>query len=175
MAPILNNTTQASLAEDVRQGIHDLVLSGYPAEEIERWIREAVKPSRLRITKDYRILLTDYEVEVKLLQLPKALFLFFLKHEAGCGAKDLRDYREELLAIYNKVTIFGNQQGNERRIDKLIDPIDGSFIEKCSLIKHAFISALSATHARPYYIHGPKGEPKVISLDRSLVDWEVTL
>lgn len=163
------------MAEDVRQKIRDLVMSDFSVEVIERWIQEAVRPSRIKISGNYRIFLTDYGKEIKLKQLPKALFLFFLKHEEGCRIKELQDYREELLSIYNKLTIFDNQQDNANRIDQLVDPLGTSFIEKCSIIKKAFVTVISDARAKPYYIFGEKGGAKRISLDRSLVDWEVKL
>ncbi len=148
-------------------------MQDFPVEVIETWLQKAVKLSRLKVTSDYRILLPDYDKEIKLRQLPKALFLWMLKHKDGCRLKDLSDYQSEILDIYRKLTILDDDAQAVASIEALVNPMGNSFSEKCAAIKYAFLNEIPDRIARNYYVHGPQGGAKRISLDRSLVDWEV--
>ena len=161
-----------SLASEVERKIRELVREGFPIETIESWLQDAVKLSPVVITADHRIYLTDYSLEIQMRQLPKALFLFFLKHPEGCRLKDLSDHREELLAIYRKLTISDDQAQVEASIDALVNAQGNSFSEKCAAVKLAFQRSLPKSIAKNYYIQGPQGGVKGISLDRKLVEWE---
>lgn len=162
----------AGLARDTKKNIEDLILQDFPVEVIETWLQKAVKLSRVTITADYKILLPDYGKEIKMRQLPKALFLFFLRHPEGCRLKDLSDYKDELLAIYRKLTISDDQAQVEASIDALVNAQGNSFSEKCAAVKLAFLKEIPERIARNYYIQGPQGGVKGISLDRTLVEWE---
>ena len=159
-------------AREVHRLIEDLVMQDFPVEVIETWLQKAVKLSRLKVTADWRILLTDYGKEVKLRQLPKALFLWSLKHPEGSSLKRLQEHRDEILDIYRKLTISDDQAQVEASIDALVDPLANSFSEKCAAIKLAFLKEIPERVAKNYYIQGPQGGVKSIGLDRALVDWE---
>lgn len=160
------------MAAEVEDKIQQLVKGGYPIETIETWLQKAVKLSRVKVTADYRIFLTDYDKEIPMRQLPKTLFIFFLKHPEGCRLKDLGDYRNELLAIYRKLTISDDQAQVEASIDALVNPVGNSFSEKCAAVKMAFLKEIPERIAKNYFIQGPQGGLKGISLDRLLVEWE---
>ena len=162
----------AKLASDVEAKIAELVMQDFPVEVIETWLQKAVKLSRLKVTSDYRILLPDYDKEIKLRQLPKALFLWFLKHPEGSSLKRLQEHRDEILDLYRKLTISDDQAQVEASIDALVDPLANSFSEKCAAIKLAFLKEIPERVAKNYYIQGPQGGVKSICLDRALVDWE---
>ena len=162
----------AKLASDVEAKIAELVMQDFPVEVIETWLQKAVKLSRVQITKDYRILLPDYNKEIKLRQLPKTLFLFFLKHPEGCRLKEISGHRDELLAIYRRLTNQDDEAQVLSSIDALTDPLSNSFSEKCAAVKLAFLKEIPERIAKNYYIQGPQGGAKGISLDRSLVEWE---
>ena len=163
------------LAAEVEAKIALLVLEDFPTAVIEAWIQKAVRLSRLKITANWRIFLTDYDKEVKMRQLPKALFFFFLKHPEGCRVADLQDHKDELYAIYKKLTIHENIFSIKKSIKDLVDPFGNSYSEKSAAVKLAFKSEIADNIAQNYYIHGPQGGVKGISLDRSLVEWEVEL
>jgi hypothetical protein len=162
-------------AREVERKIRRLVEAGFPIETIETWLQNAVKLSRIKITANYRIILTDYDKEIEMRQLPKTLFLFFLKHPEGCRLKELIDHRDELLATYLKLTNLDNRIQMESSIDSLVDPLSNSFSEKCAAVKSAFLEEIPDRIANHYYIQGPQGGIKGISLDRALVDWEVEI
>ena len=148
---------------------------GITVSEILEMVKAEGKPelSRLVVTKDLRLLLIDYQVEIKLEPLHKAIYLLFLNHPEGIRYKELPDYRKELAAIYHSMK--RNTQARkkiERSIEDVTNPISHSIIEKCtrinSIIKHTIISSAVSE----YLINGKIGESRRISIDRSLVKWE---
>ena len=64
---------------------------------------------------------------------------------------------------------------NERALQSIEDvtnPLLNSINEKCARIRGTFISQFDEDLAQHYYIDGPRGEAKKISLPRDLVVWE---
>ena len=160
------------VAAEVENKIQQLVKGGYPIDTIQSWLHKALKLSRVKVTAGYRIILSDYNKEIKMRQLPKTLFIFFLKHPEGCRLKDLGDHRKELLAIYRRITISDDQAQVEASIDALVNPLGNSFSEKCAAVKQSFLKEIPELIAKNYFIQGPQGGVKGISLDRKMVDWE---
>ena len=163
----------AVAAKDAQGMIENLLLNGCPPEMILHWVNQSVKISRLRITRHFKIYLTDYDnAEVKMGPLPKTVFLFFLRHPEGVMFSHLMDHRKELQMIYERVCTNDDPQKMHDSIKRLIDPLDNSISEKCAAVKKAFILNIADNIASNYYISGAQGEKKGIPLDRSLVDWE---
>ena len=162
-------------AEEVRDAIKQLLLKGFSASVIRSWLDEDVKLSRLRITKQYKILLVDYDKEIKMGPLPKTVFLFFLRHPEGVRFSYLQDHIKELKMIYERVCKNDDLAKMQESIERLINPFDNSICEKCAAIKKAFLLNISDEVAKNYYINGAQGEKKGISLDRNLVEWECEL
>lgn len=129
--------------------------------------------SSIRITNNYRIILTEYgEHEVELTPLPKVVFLFFLRHPEGVMFKRLYEHKEELIDLYKEVSLREDMEAMHRSIEELVDPTKNSINEKCSRIKEAFVKIMDDKFARHYYITGDRGSEKRILLDRSMVVWE---
>ena len=162
--------------EEAEDMIKTLLLRGCPPELLLSLINRSVKLSRLRITRQYKILLPDYDnVEIKMGPLPKTVFLFFLRHPEGVMFSHLQDHRKELCQIYGHVCTNDDPQKMEDSINRLIDPFDNSINEKCSSVRKAFVVNIADNIAANYYISGPQGEKKRIPLDRDLVEWECEL
>ncbi len=162
-------------AQEVRDSIRQLLLSGFSASIIRSWLDEDVKLSRLRITRQFKILLVDYDKEIKMGPLPKTVFLFFLRHPEGVRFSYLQDYVQELKDIYGCVSKNDDLHKMNDSITALVDPFNNSINEKCAAVKKAFILQIDDRIARNYYISGVQGEEKGIPLDRSLVEWECEL
>lgn len=129
------------------------------------------KLSRLCITEELRIFLSDYQnMEISLHPLSKALYFLFLRHPEGIYLNHLPLYRPELTQIYRLISPRENLDKMNESIRKLTDSNDNSFYEKCSRIKRAFISRFSEDWAYYYYIKGHPYNPKEITLDRHLVE-----
>lgn len=161
--------------KEAEEMIKGLLLKGCPTELILSWLNQNVKLSRLRITKHYKILLVDYDKEIKMGPLPKTVFLFFLRHPEGVMFSHLQDYKQELKEIYGRVCTNDDLEKMEQSISRLTDPFDNSICEKCAAVKKAFVMNVSDTVAKNYYVNGSQGEKKSISLDRNLVEWECEL
>ena len=129
--------------------------------------------SRLVITKDGRIVLSDYNgMEIKMEPLVKAVYLLFLRHPEGISFKQLPDYREELTGIYARLRPSGLTDRALQSIEDVTNPMLNSINEKCARIRAAFLSQFDEYMAKSYYVDGARGEAKKIALPRSLVVWE---
>lgn len=134
--------------------------------------KNAIKVSRLTIAKDCTILLADYQKEVKMEPIVKAIYLLFLKHPEGIAFKCLPDYRKELADIYQKIKPFGLTERAIRSIEDVTNPLLNSINEKCSRVRAAFQSEVDPTILEQYIIIGKSGGAKKIMLPRDLVAWE---
>ena len=160
------------LAQEAKEAIDKLLLSGFSAEVIKGWLDQKVKLSRIRITKRNKILLVDYDIEVKMGPLPKTVFLFFLRHPEGMRFVDLQDYKQEIYDIYSRLAVSDDLDKIKRSVDLLTNPFDNSINEKCTMIKYAFQKVVKDDIASNYYVSGKQGHVMKIPLDRTLVEWE---
>ena len=160
------------LAQEAKEAIDKLLLSGFSAEVIKGWLDQKVKLSRISITKRNKILLVDYDIEVKMGPLPKTVFLFFLRHPEGMRFVDLQDYKQEIYDIYSRLAVSDDLDKIKRSVDLLTDPFDNSINEKCTMIKYAFQKVVKDDIASNYYVSGKQGHVMKIPLDRTLVEWE---
>ena len=135
-------------------------------------LKHQVKFSRLTVTKDGAVMLTDYNKEVRMEPLTKAVYLLFLKHPEGIAFKTLPDYRKELAELYNIIKPLGFNDRVIKSIEDVTNPTLNSINEKCSRIKAAFLAEVDASLVDHYYITGKSGEEKKITLPRDLVIWE---
>jgi uncharacterized protein (DUF1810 family) len=135
-------------------------------------LKHQIKLSRLTITKDWEIILSDYGKEVKMEPIVKAVYLLYLRHPEGIAFKCLPDYRQELIDIYVKIKPNGINERAIRSIEDVTNPLLNSINEKCSRIKAVFQSEVDASLVEQYYIVGKSGEVKRIMLPRDMVIWE---
>lgn len=138
----------------------------------EEKLKNQIKLSRLTITREYTIMLSDYNKEVKLEPIVKAVYLLFLNHPEGIAFKCLPDYRKELADIYQKIKPLGLTERAIRSIEDVTNPLLNSINEKCSRIRAIFQAEVDASLLDQYIITGKSGEAKKISLPRDLVVWE---
>lgn len=169
------STEMAKAAAEIEKMVKDLLLQGFPAEIVQSWLSEAVKLSRLRITRQFKILLVDYDMEIKMGPLPKTVFLFYLRHPEGVKFTYLQDHFDELRNIYGHVSVNDDPVKMDESIASLTNPLNNSICEKCAAIKKAFMLKVHDNVARNYYITGLQGGEKGIALDRNLVEWECQL
>lgn len=168
----------------VAAGRKDLLLHAIGVPLLEELRIEAArgKLSRLVITENYRFLLVDYNKEVELQPVHKAVYLLFLAHPEGIEFKQLADYRNELQDYYMKTARLMDKEKIVESIDKLVNPLDNAICEKCSRIKKVFLELMDEYSAN-YYIIGSHTKKhiggriwyerlKVITLPRELVIYE---
>lgn len=108
--------------------------------------------SRMEITDDYRIILTDYDKEVKMTPIQKALYIFYLRHPEGVEFKVLSAYYDEILSIYKVLSNRENAEKQRESVRRLVDVTDNAINEKCSRIKEAFLKVADDFIAKNYYI-----------------------
>ncbi len=134
-------------------GRYDLMLRAISVPVLEQLRIEAAraKLSRLVITRDFRFILKDYNAEVTLTPVHKALYILFLNHEEGIEFKDLSDHREELRQIYRSISPSTDPDRIDETVSRLTDPTDNAVNEKCSRIKAAF-GSLMDEYTLSYYM-----------------------
>lgn len=162
-------------AKEVKDAIDALLMTGFPVDIIQSWLTDKVKLSRIRITRQFKILLVDYDKEIKMRPLPKTVFLFYLRHPEGVKFSYLQDHINELWHIYSHVSVNDDLKKMRESIASLIDPFSNSICEKCAAIKKAFVLQVKDNIAKNYYVTGMQGGKKGIVLDRNLVEWECKL
>ena len=144
--------------------IHDLeVILGYK-----------VKLSRLFITTSNKIYLADLDgrPEVKLDDLTKALYFFYLKHPKGAAFKELQSYEKEILHLYMGITGRDDLGGIRKTVSALVSPYSDGRNTCVSRIKKAFRDIVGDHIAKNYYIDGHYAGVRTVGIDRDLVIWE---
>ena len=161
---------------------HDVLYKYYEGQRCDKtlWrlgfhddkLKNQVRISKLTITNDGAVMLSDYGKEIKMEPLVKAVYLLYLRHPEGIAFKNLPDYREELKELYCKIKPFGLNERVIKSIEDVTNPTLNSINEKCSRIKATFQAEVDASLVDHYYITGKSGEEKKITLPRDLVIWE---
>ena len=162
---MLTDRTPEEIAAELSQLVRDLVAAGrndlllrsIGVSVLEELRIEAAKSrlSRLLITKDYRIILVDYDnKEVEMTPVHKAVYLLFLNHPEGIEFKKLSEYRDELLQYYMATARLMDKQTIIESVDMLVNPLNNSINEKCSRIKSIFLNMMDQYTANYYIISG---------------------
>lgn len=147
---------------------------GITIEDLSIILDYNVKLSRLIITTSNRISLPDLEgnPEVKLDDLTKALYFFYLRHPSGAAFKELQDYEDEIYRIYMGITGRDDVEGIRKSVSALVAPYSDGRNSCVSRIKKAFRDIVGDRIARYYYIDGRYAETRFVRIDRDLVIWE---
>ena len=150
MALEVKRLTELLMAE----GRKDLLLKAIGVPLLEELRIEAAKGklSKLVITEDYRFVLADYNQEVELQPVHKAVYLLFLAHPEGIEFKKLSEYREELTGYYMATAKMMDKEKIIEGVDHLVNPLDNAINEKCSRIKKAFLELMDEYRASYYII-----------------------
>ncbi|MCQ2139172.1 MAG: hypothetical protein MJZ09_02215 [Bacteroidales bacterium] len=143
---------------------------GVTPADLEKFLDAPLKISKLVVTGTGSIELPDYGAKLDLDKLSEAIYILFLRHPEGIVYKCLIDYRKELTEIYGKIANRGSMQEIAATVEHLVDPFNSGQISiHVSRIKKAFLNVKDDRIAKNYYILGPQGGAKKITLDRSLV------
>ena len=146
---------------------------GVTIDDLYGILRCRVKLSRLTITTANKLYLTDFENrEVKMDDLTKALYYFYLRHPEGATLKELYEHEDEILKYYSGITGRDDLDGIRRSVKELLDPYGNGRNVCLSRIKKAFREAAGDTVACFYYVDGHYGETRKVRLDRDYIIWE---
>ena len=147
---------------------------GITIEDLDIILGYRVKLSRLTITTAGKVILSDWAngTEVKMDDLTKALYFFYLRHPEGVALKELQTYEKEILHYYMTITGRDDPQVIRNSIQNLLDPFSNNLNVCMSRIKKAFKDIVGDRIAKFYYVDGRYAEPRKIALDRDFVIWE---
>ena len=160
------------LMDEVTERLNALYDRGISSYVLRQLLKAKPKLSRLRITKDGRIFLPDYNnKEIQMTPIHKAVYFLFLRHPEGIEFKMLQDYRDELIMLYKKVKPTYTRD-SVKSIDDLVDPFSNAIHEKVSRIRATFLHEFDERYAEHYYIQGERAEAKKIILPPELIEWE---
>lgn len=158
------------------EGRTDLLLKAISVPVLEQLRIEAARAtlSPLVITEDYRFLLPEFgNKEVQLSPIHKALYLLFLNHPEGIEFKNLVDYREELLQLYQKIGNRIDMDKITETVNRLVNPLDNAINEKCSRIKAAFSDLMDEYQADFLYFNSKMKILLSVLSTRSILPSEV--
>jgi len=175
--PVRNDEDESSLdsvIEELKElNIDVLRQIGLSEATIRYILRMKIKPSRIRINRQSKIILDDYSgMEIKLDDKTKALYFLYLRHQEGIAIKDLLDYQNEVLDLYQSISGRDDPEAMKLTIYNLCNPYQNNANISLSRIKKAFCEAMTQQIASRYYVDGERGGLRSISIDRALVTWE---
>lgn len=146
---------------------------GITIDDLYVILRCRVKLSRLTITTSNKLYLTDFEnKEVKMDDLTKALYFYYLRHPEGATLKELYEHEDEILKYYSGITGRDDMDGIRKSVKDLLDPYGNGRNVSLSRIKKAFRDVVGDPVAGFYYVDGKYGEARKVRIDRDLVIWE---
>jgi hypothetical protein len=161
------------LIHEIESRVEHLADRGIDEKILHQIVAKPEVVSRMVITRDYRIILPDYDVmEINMTPLVKAVYLLFLRHPEGIILKHLEDYRKELVEIYTGIKGLPLDDKMMQSVVDATNPLNNSINEKVARIREAFVTRLKESLATNYIIHGERGEAKRIPLHREFVEWQ---
>lgn len=147
---------------------------GITIDDLDIILGYRVKLSHLHITTSGKIILSDLNggKEVKMDDLTKALYFFYLHHPEGVALKELQTYENEILHHYMTITGRDDPKVIKNSIDTLLNPFSNNLNVSLSRIKKAFKDVVGDRVAKFYYVDGRYAEPRKVAIDRDLVIWD---
>lgn len=122
----IDETTE-KIVEEIQLKVQQLVETGnffLIAPLMERLLNQPFFPktkiSQIKITSDFKILLTDYDMEIKMNHLTKAIYFLFLKEEEPIDLNNLHQYKTKLLNLYKHISYKNSLEDMEESIDALL-------------------------------------------------------
>jgi len=161
------------ILSNIKEQLEQLRAKGIREVFLQNYLVPTTKVSRIKVTKDMRIILVDYDnLEIIMTPLPKSLYILYLRHPEGIGIKELSDHKQELMKIYEKVKGGMPTDRKLNSVLRLLNPLDNSVHEKLSQIKDAFNCKLNENLANHYIVQGPQREAKNIKLakEKRIID-----
>lgn len=144
-----------------------------PLENRTGWYKRYQNPelvlSELTVNTKNKILLSLYDIEIKLEPLLKVVYLLFLNHLDGIKLKEISNHSKELNRIYTKLSPNTEIDKVSLRIDELLNTTNNSLHQKISKINKIFKDELGDKISPFYQISGSAGQPYKINLSSNLI------
>lgn len=129
--------------------------------------------SQIYINKYFNILLTDYgNIEIKMDDLSKTVYLFILMNPKGIIIGELSNYRHELLELYQKICFDLSAAQMKKDIDDLVNINNNLINHKLKRSEEAIMQIMDVEHSKYYVISGNQLTPRKIILPKSLIVFE---
>lgn len=136
--------------------------------------RRSSRPGPVVVNRHYQIVFPDQgNLEAKMPCLARTVYLFFLRHPEGVRLAELCDHRDELLAIYERLSRSGDKEVMRQSIDRLVDFREGTLNQNLSRIRKSLNDTLGEALAEPYQITGEAGEMYRVQMAPDLIRQEV--
>lgn len=160
---------QLLFALRVKRGINDR-LTARLASTIAGLPHARHKPllPALHVAEDGAIFLEN-GAEIELQPMPKAIYLFFLRHPEGVRLAGIGEHAAEIIQLYRLASMYGSGRQSHSRPENLFVPGHKSLIEKLSVIKKQFTEKLGSERAVFYHPYGERGGKRKIYLPDSLI------
>jgi hypothetical protein len=146
------------------------IFNGIRNEFVFQEEEQPTEPTSLVIDAKGKILLPEFNLEIKLTPLFKTLYLFFLSKPDGVTVPQLSEFKKELLLIYKKLRPSASKEEAEARIDNLTHPLGDGFNPTKTHINKIITELLNEPLADFYRITGEKGKPYSVKVPRNLID-----
>ena len=146
------------------------ILNGIRNEFIFQEEEQSPEPVSLIVDQKGKILIPEYNLEIKLTPLFKTLYIFYLSKPEGVTVSQLSEYKHDLLSIYKKLRPSVSNEDAELRINNLSHPLGDGFNPPRSHINRTITELLKEPLADFYRISGTAGNPYKVRLPRNLVD-----
>lgn len=170
---VLDKETE-DLLEALAETAEKLRKKGISEYILQQTVCKEVKLSRLHITKDYRIILPDFDnMEIEMTPLEKAVYFLFLRHGEGITFKRLPEYYDELLGLYKALKKRDVMTTKMEASVRALTNQEGNGINVCcSRILRFFKHKMEARLAEHYIISGERGMTKCVNLPPEMIVWE---
>lgn len=168
--PELTDDDRRILAE-IEERLDKLRKKGIADSVLQCLLSTPTKPSRLVITRDYRLLLPDYDKEIVMTTGDKMLYLLLLRHPEGIRQKCLTDYVKEMEHIHLALTNGFLTVRAKHAIETTVME-EGRCNERISRIRRAFLAHIAPAVAQPYIPLSGRDQERKITLPQDLVEWE---
>lgn len=108
--------------------------------------------SPILIDKNYNIYLSDYDIEIELSHLTKAIYILFLKHRKGIYLPQLKSYEKQLFYIYKGISYQSSLDKMRKTVNSLVTFKNNDIYTHLSRIKREFYKKLPKKIALHYCI-----------------------
>ncbi len=146
------------------------IFSGIRNEFIFQAEEHPEEPTPLIIDEKGRVLLPDFDLEIRLTPLFKTLYLFLLTKPEGVSVVQLSDFKDDMVRIYKKLKPSVTTSKAKLSIDNLTHPLGDGFNPTKTHINKIITNLLNDPLADFYRISGEKGEPYYVKIPKALVD-----
>lgn len=126
--------------------------------------------TELVITNEYEIKLPEYNINIELNALTKALYIFFLMQEEPVHLDDLHLYEPAIMELYLNTSNKNDVEQMRQTLKRALDPETKSIYTHFSRIKSSFYRKMMPELAKPYIISGSGRHHRYVKLPKDAMN-----